>query len=93
MEPFMAVALVVGILGKVIPLALIVGGLWFFFRSEFWKLLKHRLKEGGDQTAQIAQLAAELDEVRREMAELQERVDFSERLLAQSKDAAAVDRP
>ena len=36
-----------------------------------------------------AEVLAALDEVRREVAELAERVDFTERLLAKPRDAAA----
>lgn len=41
---------------------------------------------GGSRTAEDAAHAAELDEVRGRLAEVEERLDFAERLLAQARE-------
>ena len=50
----------------------------------------------GDETALSAgeapELRAEIDDLRREMGELQERVDFTERLLTQMRDVERLPR-
>ena len=46
-----------------------------------------------DQDARVSALEAELGDMRRELSETQERVDFTERLLAQAQDARRVDPP
>lgn len=71
------------VLSKITPLLLIVGAVWFF-RSNRGGRMWNRVPGGADPET-VAELRAELDEVRRELAELQERVDFSERLLAQGQ--------
>ena len=80
----------IAILGKLAPLLLLGGAIWFF-RSNRGARMRFGSQGGVDQET-VAELRAELDEVRRELSELQERVDFSERLLAQQSGAAPVER-
>lgn len=79
------------VLGKIAPL-LLLGGAFWFFRSQRGGRMWNRMQGGRDPDG-VAELRAELDEVRREVAELQERVDFSERLLAQHHESALAARP
>ena len=44
----------------------------------------------GPAAGRVEQLEAELDEVKRRLAELEERQDFAERLLAQQRQRAAL---
>lgn len=79
------------VLSKITPLLLIGGAVWFF-RSNRGGRMWGRVQGGADQET-AAELRAELEDVRRELAELQERVDFSERLLArQHGEAPAASR-
>ena len=50
---------------------------------------KHGVALGGDTT----QLLAEVDELKRRLAEAEERLDFTERLLAKGRDADRLARP
>lgn len=79
------------ILSKVTPF-LLLGGAFWLFRSRRGGRILNRYQGGADQET-VAELRAELDEVRRELAELQERVDFGERLLARQHEAAPAARP
>jgi hypothetical protein len=58
----------------------------------FAERIKGRPPAAADPGAQEA-LRTELQEVRREVAELVERVDFMERLLAKSRDAERLEPP
>ena len=61
-------------------------------RGPLGEAIGNRLK-GGAGPAELGDDAlAELDEMRARLAELEERQDFSERLLARAKDALPVER-
>ena len=83
---FAVVAVNLG-LGFAIPVgivALISAGV--VFRGPLGQALARRLEGGGNQPADQEAVLHALDEVRGRMAELEERVDFAERLLAQSRE-------
>ncbi len=76
--------LLIPILALCIPvLAIAVGGI-----SKYWqgRIMEAKIRAGqlnqGDQ-AELAEMRSELDQVRRELADVHERLDFTERLLAQ----------
>lgn len=78
-------ALLIPILALSIPvLAIAVGGI-----SKYWqgRIMEAKIRAGqlnqGDQ-ADLAEMRSELDQVRRELADVHERLDFTERLLAQN---------
>lgn len=73
---------------KFLPWLLLGGGALAFARSTLGKALAQRIREGSATDADVAALAAELEEVRRELGEVHERLDFTERLLAQQRVAA-----
>lgn len=52
----------------------------------------HRIR-GGRDSAPDHRLAVEVDELRTRLAEVEERVDFAERLLAQAQQPARLDAP
>ena len=56
------------------------------FRGPLGHALARRLEGSGNQPADQEAVLHALDEVRGRMAELEERVDFAERLLAQSRE-------
>lgn len=65
-------------------------GLVFISRSEIGKAIAHAIRvNAGDAdeelVAEMQELRAGLDEVRHQLAETQERLDFTERLLAQQR--------
>jgi hypothetical protein len=77
--------LVLMILFKFAPWLIVgVGGL-VLARSAFGKALAQRIRDGSVTSADLAALSDELQDVRREMGEMQERLDFTERLLAQHR--------
>ena len=80
-----------GMIGVFIPIVA-VGGFfaWMISLSPLAKALAERLRHGPVSAAAAGQerevLASAVDDLRREVAELAERVDFTERLLARQKD-------
>jgi hypothetical protein len=75
-----------GIIAVMIPIVAIVCGTFITIA----KMQNKRLSAGGasaDVTGRMDALEQELEHVRQELAETQERVDFTERLLAKQKDA------
>src|SRR5438477_5215877 len=73
---------------KFAPLLLLgAGGAMFLSRSTLGKALVQRIRQGSLQGEEVAALAAQLEEVRHELGEIQERLDFTERLLAQQRGA------
>ena len=75
-------------LGVLIPIVA-VGGFfaWMITLSPVGKAFAERLRHGGrgDTSADQQDVLAAVDQLRREVAELAERVDFTERLIAQSR--------
>jgi hypothetical protein len=74
----------------VLAITFIFGGgtLFLLSISPVGKALAERIRTGGAVPPEPdPQILAELDSLRQEMAELQERVDFTERLLAQPREA------
>jgi len=83
-------ALFIPILALSIPvLALVFRGL---HRLAQTRLEEARIRAGslGGADEELAALRAEVDDLRRELGEVQERVDFTERILSKPRD---VDRP
>jgi hypothetical protein len=76
-----------------------VGGFfaWMISLSPLGKALAERLKHGpvprGGTREDQAELAGSVEELRREVAELAERVDFTERLLGQQRVSEQLGRP
>ena len=76
--------------GEVVALMAVVGGFVFVLRPLVGAIAKrisgdHR--RPGLDTAERDEILSELQAVRQEVAELAERVDFTERLLARQQDA------
>lgn len=75
-------------------LVVVVGGFWVL--RPLVLALADRIRHRGalaEDTRGREQILEELREVRREVADLNERVDFAERLLARQKDAAQLAPP
>ena len=58
-----------------------------------WGLSRGRMLMGMTPPGESGEHAATLDDLQRRVAELEERLDFAERLLAQQKDAAQLNPP
>jgi hypothetical protein len=58
--------------------------------SPIGKAIAERIRSHGAVPAQDPELLAEVDALRRDVSELQERVDFAERLLAQGQERPQV---
>jgi hypothetical protein len=72
------------ILGLSIPIvAIIVSGI---NKRAKWRLEEAQLRSGGIDSEELDELRADLDHVRAELGEMHERLDFTERLLTQSRD-------
>lgn len=72
----------------IISLAIIAFALVKIFRGPFGEAVADRIRGGGQQQgdpALVAELAAEVEQLRTRLAEVEERLDFTERLLAQSE--------
>ena len=82
-----SMALLIPIIAMLIPIAAIVMG-------SMQKIAKLRLDEAKARAgvlpdgtlAELDQVRGEMDQLRHELAEVQERLDFTERLLAQRRD-------
>ena len=86
---FIALSVVIGE-DFAIP-ALMVGGVVgaVVLRGPLGKALAQRITEGSLGPAEVPpELLEEMDDMRHRMVELEERVDFTERLLAERRDAA-----
>ncbi len=68
------------------------GTLFLLSISPVGKALAERIRSQGAVPMQDPELLAEVDSIRREVTELQERVDFTERLLMQQQERAQVAR-
>ena len=87
-------ALFIPILGLAIPVtAIVFGGLLKMARL---RLEETRIRFGGlghGAEAELAALREEMDGVRRELGDVQERLDFAERLLTRPGEAERLPRP
>lgn len=76
-------------LGELIPIIaiVVVGGL--IYQKNAIRMLEARRMSGGDAEIEgrVAQLEHEMDGVRGQLSETQERLDFAERMLTQVRDA------
>jgi hypothetical protein len=87
-----------GVLALMIPIVA-VGGFfgWMISLSPVGKAFAERLRHGpiprGGTGEDAAELAESVDALRREVAELAERVDFTERLLGQQQASGQLGRP
>ena len=75
--------------GEVLALVAVVGGLVFVFRpvvSAIAKRIAGEHRKPGLEPAERDEILSELQQVREEVAELAERMDFAERLLAKQSD-------
>ncbi|MBA3554666.1 MAG: hypothetical protein H0W29_07915 [Gemmatimonadales bacterium] len=68
------------------------GTLFLLSVSPVGKAIAERIRSHGAVPTQDPELLAEVDSIRREVGELQERVDFTERLLMQQQERAQVAR-
>jgi hypothetical protein len=64
------------------------GGIWLAFRAVMGRLRGGRARER--DSAELGQLRESVQRLTGEVAELQERVDFAERLLAQQHQAGRI---
>ena len=79
-------------------IALMVCGTFAFcaclaFVAQRKGMLKRPNEPAGDLQGDVTALREEFDGMRREVADLAERVDFAERLLAQQRDAERISPP
>jgi DNA-binding ferritin-like protein len=74
----------------VLAITFIFGGgtLFLLSVSPVGKAIAERIRHQGAVPVRDTELLAEVDALREEVAELHERVDFTERLLANQKDSA-----
>ena len=89
-----------GILALMIPIVAITGFFgWLISLSPLGKALAERLRHGptprgtGESEELQAELVEGVEQLRREVAELAERVDFTERLLGQQQQREQIARP
>jgi hypothetical protein len=86
--------LLIPILALSIPvLGIVLHGLQKYWQSriEEARIRAGSLSSGGE--VELEEMKAELDQVRRELGEVQERLDFTERLLTRSADRERLEGP
>lgn len=83
-----------GVIALMIPIVA-VGGffLWMISLSPVGKAFADRVKRNAPDRVMQDELRQEIEHLRHEVAELAERVDFTERLLARQQEAARLERP
>ena len=76
----------------ILAITLIFGGGTAFLLSisPIGKAIAERIRSNGSVPMHDPELLAEMDSLRRDVSELQERVDFAERLLSQSQERPQV---
>jgi hypothetical protein len=76
----------------ILAITFIFGGgtLFLLSMSPVGRAIAERIRAHGAVPAQDPELLAEVDQLRRELSELQERMDFAERLLLQNQERAQV---
>jgi len=79
-----------GSLGVLIPIiGMMIGFFVIFSRSELGRALAHRISGGATDSkeleGEVRELRGEVDALRAELGETQERLDFTERVLAGGK--------
>ena len=79
-----------GQLGVLIPIfGMLIGFFVIFSRSELGRALAHRLSAGAGASheleGEVRELRGEVEALRAELGETQERLDFTERMLAGGK--------
>jgi len=76
----------------ILAITLIFGGGTAFLLaiSPIGKAIAERIRSHGGVPMQDPELLAEVDSLRRDVSELQERLDFAERLLSQSQERPQV---
>ncbi len=75
--------------GEVFALIAVVGGFVFVLRPVVWAISKRiagEHRKPGMDTAERDEILNELQQVRQEVAELAERMDFAERLLSKQSE-------
>jgi hypothetical protein len=78
--------LLISMLVKVVPLLLAGGIGWLVFsRSGIGKSIIRNLQSGGADAEVLASLQADVEDLRRELGEVHERLDFAERRLLQQR--------
>lgn len=89
-----------GILALMIPIVAITGFFgWLISMSPLGKAVAERVKHGpvprgGAESEELqAEVLESVEQLRREVAELAERVDFTERLLGQQQQREQIARP
>jgi hypothetical protein len=69
------------------------GGMLFALsKTEIGRALADRIRGGSEGGATDPALLEEIDRLRHDVVELQERVEFTERMLAAKRDAGQLDR-
>ena len=68
----------------------VAGSVWLISKGAIGDAIAARLRGDVGSAELQAEALGELDDLRAQMAELQERVDFTERLLAQEREARAL---
>lgn len=77
-----------------IPIWMVAGlAAWLISRGPIGEAISLRLRGGLDQAPHSEETLAELDDLRARVAELEERQDFTERMLAQKGEPARVEGP
>jgi hypothetical protein len=85
MDPaiLVAFALAFKVLALTLPLALVGGGGWLLFkRSRLGRTLVEQVTDGAETQAVVQALVDHVQQLEAQLGELQERVDFAERLLS-----------
>jgi hypothetical protein len=77
-------ALLIPIVAMLIPVTAIVFGGWLKVAKV--RLEEARLRAGATDSGEVSALRDEVADLRRELSEMQERLDFAERLLTKARE-------
>jgi len=88
-----SLALMIPILALMIPVAAVVMGGMIKLRRMRLEEARYRMGDLGVDPGEVVELREDLDHVRAELAEVQERLDFAERLLARPREIERENTP
>ena len=76
-----------------LPLAVIAGGIWLFARTDAGRTVLDRLRGSSHSELALRDLADDIAHLREDVMDIQERLDFTDRVLGQLRQELPLPTP